>query len=304
MPLKEEFYKRFKISEQPSSIDNEQEREDIKHEIYQRLQQSIDRQRSNDRKRIIKLWTVRSKAAAILIGVCSFLFIGYSYYTREKDKTEYITVQANKGQVLEVLLPDHSTITLNAATIIRYPAKFINSRDVYLEEGEAYFDVSHDASKPFIVHSGGINTKVLGTAFNIKSYKELPNITVTVTRGKVQVNESSKALNTLRPDEQLTFNRSTHKVSTQKVKSANTVTWTHGDFNLDGVYFKEIMLAIENRFSIKAIYDPKVFNNCENSIRFTKKQSLTDVLQVLKTIQPIHYTIKKDSVFISGKPCY
>lgn len=304
MPLKEEFYKRFKIPEQPSSIENEEEREEIKYEIYQRLQQSIDRQEASGRKHTIRLWTVRYKAAAILVGVCTILFVGYSYYAKKNGKTEYITVQAHKGQVLEVLLPDHSTVTLNAASIIRYPAKFINSRDVYLEEGEAYFDVAHDASKPFVVHTGGISTKVLGTAFNIKSYKELPNITVTVTRGRVQVNESSKALNTLRPDEQLTFNRSTHKASTQKVKSANTVTWTHGDFNLDGVYFKEIMLAIENRFSIKVIYDPQVFSNCENSIRFTKKQSLTDVLQVLKTIQPIHYTIKKDSVFISGKPCY
>lgn len=304
MPLKEEFYKRFKIPEQPLSIENEQEREAIGHEIYQRLQQSIDRQKASDRKHTLRLWAARYKAAAILVGICTLLFAGYSYYAKENGKTEYITVQAHKGQVLEVLLPDHSTVTLNAASIIRYPAKFINSRDVYLEEGEAYFDVAHDASKPFIVHSGEINTKVLGTAFNIKSYKELPNITVTVTRGRVQVNENSKALNTLRPDEQLTFNRSTHKAISQKVKSANTVTWTHGDFNLDGVYFKEIMLAIENRFSIKAIYDPKVFSNCENSIRFTKKQSLTDVLQVLKTIQPIHYTIKKDSVFISGKPCY
>jgi transmembrane sensor len=304
MPLKEEFYKRFKIPEHPSSIYNEEEREEIKHEIYHRLQQSIDRQQPTDRKRIIRFWPIRYKAAAVLVGVCTFLFIGYKYYAKEDRKTEYITVQAHKGQILEVLLPDHSTVTLNAASIIRYPAKFINSRDVYLEEGEAYFDVAHDVSKPFMVHTGGIITKVLGTAFDIKSYKELPNITVTVTRGSVQVNKNAKTLNTLRPDEQLTFNRSTHKAITQKVKSANTVTWTQGDFNLDGVYFKEIMLAIENRFSIKAIYDPRVFNNCENSIRFTKKQSLTDVLQVLKAIQPIYYSIKKDSVFISGKPCY
>jgi len=124
-----------------------------------------------------------------------------------------------------------------------------------------------------------------------------------VTRGKVQIHENSKTLNILRPDQQLTFNKITGETITKKVKSANTITWTRGDFNLDDAYFNEIMLAIENRFKVKTIYDPKVFSNCENSIHFTNKQSLTDVLQVLKAIQPIRYTIKKDSVFIIGKPC-
>ena len=302
--MKEEFYNAFNIPEHPSSIENEEEREEIKQEIHLRLHQSIGKQQSPVRRLISSIWAVKYKAAAILIGGYTSLFIGYHYYSKDKATTNYITVQAHKGEVLEVLLPDHSKITLNAASSIRYPAKFTNSRDVYLEEGEAYFDVKHDTSKPFIVHTGGISTKVLGTAFDIKSYKELPNISITVTRGSVQVNEKLKALNILIPDEQLTFNKKNHKAITKQVKSANTITWTHGDFNLDGVYFNEMMLAIANRFNVKIIYDPKVFSNCENSIRFTQKQSLADVLQVLKAIQPIDYMIKNDTVFITGKPCY
>ncbi len=301
MPLKEELYKAFNISEQPLSIDNEEEREEIKDQIYQRLQLSIHRQQSPVKKLSSTFWMVRYKAAAILVGVCTFLFIGYKYYSRD-NKAQYITVKASKGEVLQVILPDHSKVTLNAASQIRYPSTFINTRDIFLE-GEAYFDVSHDTSRPFIVHTGAISTKVLGTAFDIKSYRELPNITITVTRGKVQIHENSKTLNILRPDQQLTFNKITGKVITKKIKSANTITWTRGHFNLDDAYFNEIMLAIENRFKVKAIYDHNVFSNCENSIHFTSKQSLADVLQVLKAIQPIHYTIKKDSVFITGKPC-
>ncbi|QIL41648.1 DUF4974 domain-containing protein [Pedobacter sp. HDW13] len=299
--MKEEFYKLFNIPEHPLTITDEQEREEIKNEIYQRLRQSIDRQQSPKRKPIARIWRLRYQAAAILIGVCT-LFIGYSYYRSTQNTPKYITVKAGKGEVLEISLPDQSKVTLNSATSIRYPAKFTSTRDIYLEEGEAYFDVTHDKSKPFIVHSGGISTRVLGTAFNIKAYKSLPNITVTVTRGRVQVAEKN-TLNILKPDEQLTFNKDAHKAFTKKVKSANNMAWTHGDFNLDGVYFNEIMLAIANRFGVKVIYDPKVFINCENSIRFTKKQSLTDVLQVLKTIQPVHYTLKKDAVLITGKPC-
>lgn len=302
--MKEEFYKGFKLSEHPLSISSGEEREAIKQEIYQRLMQSIDRQESPARKVIRLILAAKYKAAAILVGVCTLLFVGYRYYLNSNTNNQYITVHANKGQVLEVLLPDQSKVILNAASSIRYPAKFTATRDIYLQEGEAYFDVAHNPSKPFIVHTGSISTRVLGTAFDIKSYKNLPNITVTVTRGKVRVNEKAKVLNTLTPDEQLIFNKAGHKAVTKKIKSANAVTWTHGDFNLDGVYFNEIMLAIENRFSVKTIYNPQTFKNCENSIRFTRKQSLTEVLQVLKTIQPIRYTIKKDTVFISGKPCH
>jgi len=300
--VKEEFYKLFNISEHPLSIADEQEREEIKNEIYQRLRQSIDRQKASKRKLISIPLFIRYQAAAVAAGLC-ILFIGYSYYSSKRNKIEYITVQAGKGEVLQISLPDHSKVTLNSATMIRYPARFNGTRDIYLEEGEAYFDVAHDQSKPFIVHSGVISTKVLGTAFNIKSHKSLPNITVTVSRGRVQVSEQLKTLDILKPDEQLTFNKKAHKAITKKVKSVNNIAWTHGDFHLDGVYFNEIMLAIANRFGVKVVYDPEIFSNCENSIRFTKKQSLRDVLQVLETIQPMHYTIKKDSVFIKGKPC-
>jgi len=300
--LKKEFYKLFKTEELPSSIDNDEDRKLIKNEIYQRLQQSIGQQHSTKGKVFTLFATFRYQAAAVLVGICTLSLIAY-IYQKQHLNTEYITVQAPKGKVLEVFLPDQSKITLNAASTIKYPTKFIDTRDIYLEEGEAYFDVAHDESKPFIVHTGAIHTKVLGTAFNIKSYKALPNITVTVARGKVQVNENSKNLDVLTIDKQLTFNKADHRAITQNIKASSIVSWTHGDFNLNGVYFNEIMLAIANRFKVKMIYDAKVFRNCENSIRFTHKQSLTDVLQVLKTIQPIKYTLKNDSVFISGKPC-
>lgn len=299
MSLKKDLYKEFQVPEYPLSFDSEEEKAQIKEEIRQRLQQSIASQQLRKRSSVWSL--LNYKVAAALIVVTSLLFIGYNYYFKQ-EKPAYITLKAPKGKVMEFLLPDSSRIILNAASTLKYPLKFKHTRDVYLD-GEAFFDVAHDASKPFIVHTGHINTRVLGTAFNIKAYKNLPSVIVTVQRGKVRVNEKNNSLGLLTPNKQLIVNKSNYTVINKTVVAANASLWAEGKFVLQGVFFNEMMLAIENRFNIKMIYDDKTFNNCQNSIQFTQKQSLTDVLKLLKDIQGVKYTIKGDSVIITGKPC-
>jgi ferric-dicitrate binding protein FerR (iron transport regulator) len=81
-------------------------------------------------------------------------------------------------------LPDGSKVVLNANSKLEYPPGFSNNtREVYLD-GEAYFDIAHDPGKPFIVHTGSISTRVLGTAFNINAYRSQQFVEVTVTRVK------------------------------------------------------------------------------------------------------------------------
>ncbi|AFD08451.1 FecR family protein [Solitalea canadensis] len=299
MSIKKDLYNEFQVPEYPLSFESEVEKAQIKEEIHQRLQQSIASQQLQKRGIVKSL--LNYKVAAALIAVTSFLFISYNYYFKE-DKRAYITLSAPKGKVMEFLLPDSSRIVLNAASTLKYLVKFKNTRDVYLE-GEAFFDVSHDASKPFIVHTGSVSTRVLGTAFNIKAYKKLPSITVTVQQGKVRVDEKNNNLGLLTPNKQLIVNKANYTAINRTVVAEDATSWTGGKFVLQGVYFHEMMLAIENRFNVKMIYDAKAFSNCQNSIQFTQKQSLTDVLKLLKDIQGIKYTIKNDSVLITGKPC-
>jgi len=300
-----ELYRKFGLKREPSSIKDEVERERIKQEIFARINETklnFDQQRGNEGSGIKRILPLLKIAASIVL----LLAVGtltYKAVVKRNSEIDYITFSAPKGEIIQVLLPDSSKVWLNAATTIKYPRHFNKTRDIYLLEGEAYFDVTHNPAKPFIVHASNVSTRVLGTAFSVKAYRALPTVTVTVARGKVRVNEKEKQLGVLTPDQQLVFEKGNHSVRNETVNSSFATAWKQGDFILTGAYFGEIMLAIANRYNVEVIYDHKVFSNCQNSIHFTKNESLAEVLSVLKEIQEINYTIKNNQIIITGKPC-
>src|ERR1019366_6846207 len=92
----------------------------------------------------------------------------------------------------KIVLSDGSVVTLNSETTLRYPAEFNGqTREVYLD-GEAFFDVAKDHKHPFIVHAGKMNVRVLGTAFNIKSYANDATSETTLIRGAIEVTMSDR----------------------------------------------------------------------------------------------------------------
>jgi len=125
---------------------------------------------------------------------------------RNKQGDVHEQQPANPGRFLQ--LPDGSTVLLNGDSKLNYDKDFgVTNREVTLS-GEAYFDVRHDRL-PFIVHTGKVRTTVLGTAFNIRAYKDQHDIKVTVTRGKVRVETDRQVLGTIAPNEQIAFNTTT-----------------------------------------------------------------------------------------------
>ena len=103
-------------------------------------------------------------------------------YSRQKAEK----LLSTKGSRSRSLLPDGTTVWLNAGSKLYYENDFNGTREVRLE-GEAFFDVVKQTDRPFIVHTSGIDIKVLGTAFNVKSYPEDKTVETTLYRGLVQV---------------------------------------------------------------------------------------------------------------------
>lgn len=135
--------------------------------------------------RLLKLTRWAAAIAGIALAVWSWSAINNN---KHKEENEVI---AQKGSKTRMLLPDGSTVWLNAGSAITYDPGFSgDTREVTLQ-GEAYFDVIKMPNKPFIVHAGNINIKVLGTAFNVKSYTEEPNVETTLIHGLVQITRTT-----------------------------------------------------------------------------------------------------------------
>ncbi|MRG45830.1 DUF4974 domain-containing protein [Chitinophaga sp. SYP-B3965] len=133
---------------------------------------------------------------AVLLGISAL----WLFRQQPATRVAYLDIQAMAGEKKKIILPDGSRVLLNSVSHLRFPEKFAANRELFLD-GEAFFEVNVDEEHPFIVHTDSLDVQVLGTSFNVSSYKEEQRATVTVASGKVQVNDSL----VVNPGEQLTY---------------------------------------------------------------------------------------------------
>ena len=154
-------------------------------------------------------WSMATAAVVIGLAVC------IPYFNNNKnnflDKGDhYNEVVAKRGTKTKIILPDGSQVWLNSDSKLSYGERFNDTiREVSLE-GEAYFDVIKDKNRPFIVMTNALNIRVLGTAFNIKSYAQDATIETTLIRGMIEVrknNEPATKKIVLTPNEKLIYNK-------------------------------------------------------------------------------------------------
>lgn len=242
-------------------------------------------------------------AAVLLIaGFATFYFL--------KAATQKISAKASVAVVnviaeaehKKIVLPDGSTVILNNGAVLLYPQHFDgNTREVTLK-GEGYFDIVHQVSKPFIVHAGKVKTTVLGTAFNIKAIAG-QKVVITVTRGKVSVQDQQKLLGVLTPNQQLTFDEKRKMPSLTKVVSQKVVDWQAKDIFFEDITMKDAIDVLAKRFGTKINFVGDNGKNCRFTTTFQKGESLDEILQVITSFNNATYVTKANEILISGKDC-
>ncbi|QEC78566.1 FecR family protein [Mucilaginibacter ginsenosidivorax] len=213
--------------------------------------------------------------------------------------SEYRTLA---GERLKINLPDGSEVWLNAGSQIRFPKNFEgHSRDVQLD-GEAFFDVLHDEKKPFKVFTGKVSTQVLGTAFNISTYKPQV-IEVTVTRGMVSVQHEGRQLGMLSRNKQLDFN-TVSKIAEQHVVDAGAYTaWTNGELVLNDVTMEEAAIRISRWFNVKIIFKNPGLKKCRLVATFPGNVKFTQVMSIISRLNNFTYQVTDKNVYLSGNGC-
>ena len=203
-----------------------------------------------------------------------------------------------------IRLQDGSTVLLNEGSQLDYPAGFANNKREVTLSGEAYFDIRPDAKRPFIVHTGKINTTVLGTAFNIKAYPEQKQITVTVTRGKVKVGDNKKTFGVIVPNESIAVNTEINSFRLERVNADEALTWKKQYLVLDDISLEEAAVLIGNRYHVNISFSKEALENCRISATFLNNENLEQVLTVVTGVVDADYTLQpNDEVIISGEGC-
>jgi transmembrane sensor len=275
-----------------------------------------------------RVFTLRKwLAAAVVLGlIVSVYFLIPSLNHPGKNSLAINEVTTKPGTKIHLLLPDGSKVWLNSESRLEYKGKFNDSiREVTLE-GEAFFDVVKDKKHPFIVHTSDIDVRVLGTAFNVKSYPKESSIEATLIRGLIEVinkKDPGSPKIILHPYDKLVFNKEggnrkflqqepdaedpLHKpfsVASLPRDVADTAmvetSWIYNKLLFDGETLRENAAKIERWYNVKIHFkDDKAGNT---PIRYPlSNETIEEALKALQYIEPFNFKINDKDIEIWKK---
>jgi len=235
-------------------------------------------------------------AAVLAFLICSFSMYQYlkksSSSTQTENTIQWSRSRAGQGKMLKVILADGSEITLNSGSEIRYPAQFNGpKRQVYLD-GEAFFKVKHNETKPFVVSTAQLSTTVLGTSFNIRAYAKLNQIAVSVATGKVGVTTAGKTLAFLYPNQQINFEKNTGDFTTTEIPARLVSSWRDGVIKLDGASFSELALVIKNTWGLTLETKSNRLAAANFKTTFYTHNQITEVMKTISKMTDANYRIR------------
>ena len=286
------------------------------------------------KNKIIHLFKISAKVAAIFIPAF-IIGVIYMHLTSDgallnKSSLSFCEILAPLGAKSEIILPDGSHVLLNAGSKIKYYSDFnIKNRNLFLE-GEAYFKVAKNKRIPMIVNAANINIRAVGTEFNVKAYKNERLIETTLIEGVVEITKGESKTDRgnrvclspnqsaayVKEDDQLSISKSNikenEKVNTKKIAPkelyikpiisdkidiAPIVAWTHDRLMFKGETLENICVKLNRKYDVTFEFENETVKN----LRFTgtlEDETIEQVLNVIKTISPIDYTINKKAVVI------
>jgi ferric-dicitrate binding protein FerR (iron transport regulator) len=253
---------------------------------------------SLDNVRSFTSYSIYWKVAASLL-----VFVALGYLTRSLwMKTETVRL-ASGNHKMEFYLPDSSKVSLNKNSTVFYSEEYNGSKREVTMEGEAFFEVRKNKQKPFIVNGKFSKTEVLGTSFNVRSYKSGTSDAIEVVTGKVSFTslkkQNSKVF--LLPGDKAVLNEN-GEMKTSKVDITNTLSWKNEKLVFENTSLQEVAIAMEDYFNVPVIIQNQELTSCRFTGTFTKP-SIEEMMQVLSVSINLSYSKKDQTYLLTGKGC-
>jgi len=239
--------------------------------------------------------------AASIVFLLS-VFLSYQYFKNSASVSFATTaIVADGNSKKQITLPDSSRVTLNLLARLEYDESFNSKERRVSLVGEAFFDVKKDSLKPFIIKTNNLETRVLGTAFNIESYEGEQQIRVALLRGKVSVQDQNALSSELYPGQMLVYNRSVGTVSIQPVTARHIGAWQEHKIIFNDVPLQDAISRLRLYHKLKIAIDPTV---SFAGMHVTGEYESNNAQQILQAILLVHdLTIKRngETLYVTQK---
>lgn len=201
----------------------------------------------------------------------------------------YNTMTTPKGRQFNLVLADGSKVWLNAASSITFPTAFAGKERKVNITGEAYFEVAHNATMPFVVESGKNAVTVLGTHFNVNAYDNENVVSVTLLEGAVNVSRgiSSKMI---RPGQQARIDKDEQISLIRNIDVDHVVAWKNGRISFHGADIGTVMRQMSRWYDVDIAYNEKM--NDLFYADMSRSTALSDVLKALELTTDVHFKIE------------
>lgn len=246
---------------------------------------------SNKKKLIPLQWIVRAAATIII------LIIGGIYlFNIENNIEQYNTIIVPAGQRINLILSDNTNLWLNANTEFRYPTEFSKkNRTVYLD-GEAYFEVSKDENKPFIVKTSKGDVHVTGTSFNVEAYSKFDNFVTSLFEGGVDIYIKDNKSVTLFPNELGILENNQFLI--KNITDNDHYLWKDGLISFRNKGIEEILISLEKYFDIEIQINTSNLPQHTYTGKFRHSDGVEYALRVLQKSINFYYSRDVDSGII------
>lgn len=250
-------------------------------------------------------YAFRVSAVAIvflLCGISSLFFLWQSEKTAVEAFEEYkeYVVEVPAGAKSKVTFPDGSVVWLNAGSKVKYDSNFAKeSRNVALS-GEGYFEVSKNEELPFVVNTGNLSVKVLGTKFNLKSYEEDSEVKVTLKEGAVRVGDflADAAPVVLEPNQRFTLRKADLAIQVDSVDASHIENWRNGAMTFDKVPLEEIAKELKRLYNIPIQIENDKLKRIVYYSDFQENVTVEKVLEILSSGNKFRYEVKPELIRI------
>ena len=218
-------------------------------------------------------------------------------YTRSDHATpaevKYNTLEIPRGGEYALQLADGSRVWLNAETRLRYPVAFAGTERRVELTGEAYFEVSKDATRPFIVRANGVDVRVLGTSFNVAAYGA--EVVTTLVEGRVAVEAGSERV-TLEPDRQAVWDG--ERMEVRQVDASNYGLWRKGIFYFEDRRLEEILDALARWYGVEVFYVNPETKDMRFTVEIKRYENIDAILRRIAQTERVHFGVSGRTVTV------
>lgn len=295
-----DYYEISKVVQRPTPYRKEDAWQKVKAGYYKA--RYLEEQSVKNNLRRWSDWRLVAAVAAVAIIALFIGALGYRIGFQPEVQVVYQETTTPKSGRSMVVLADGTKVWLNASSRLRYPSQFEDGiRKVELQ-GEAYFEVSKNPHRAFVVKTSHLDVKVLGTKFNLKSFADDDQVEATLLEGKVKIeNLQSGSLKSveLKPHQQLVLNKLQKTAALlSNVDVSESTSWLEGGLQFKQSTIAEVVKVLERNFNVRFVIRSEKLKRRKFTGSFKNNESLDEILKVVKIATSINYRIDHNLVYL------